>query len=172
MAREQPEQAHPQAHDDAADSRVRLQPELERTLGSFHTFAAGISYISILTGTFQLFYFGFANGGPAYWWSWPMVFAGQLMVALCFAELAARYPVAGSVYNWAKRLGSPHVGWLAGWMMLIASIVSHRGRRPGLQLTLPQISVAFQFIGRRHRTNDRGGQRGDPRRRADPLHHR
>lgn len=56
--------------------------ELDRTLGNFHTFAAGISYISILTGTFQLFYFGFAFGGPAYWWSWPMVFAGQLMVAL------------------------------------------------------------------------------------------
>ena len=69
--------------------------ELDRTLGNFHTFAAGISYISILTGTFQLFYFGFAFGGPAYWWSWPMVFAGQLMVALCFCELAARYPVAG-----------------------------------------------------------------------------
>ena len=32
---------------------------------------------------------------PAYWWSWPMVFAGQLMVALCFCELAARYPGRG-----------------------------------------------------------------------------
>ena len=31
-----------------------------------------------------------------------MVFVGQLMVALCFAELAARYPVAGSLYNWTK----------------------------------------------------------------------
>ena len=100
--------------------------ELDRTLGNFHTFAAGISYISILTGTFQLFYFGFALGGPAYWWSWPMVFAGQLMVALCFCELAARYPVAGSIYNWSKRLSSPHVAWLAGWMMLTASIVTDR----------------------------------------------
>ena len=69
--------------------------ELDRTLGKFATFAAGISYISILTGTFQLFYLGFGLGGPAYWWSWPMVFFGQLMVALCFAELAAHYPVAG-----------------------------------------------------------------------------
>ncbi len=39
-----------------------------------------------------------------------MVFAGQLMVALCFAELAGRFPVAGSVYNWSKRLGQPHDG--------------------------------------------------------------
>ena len=44
------------------------KPSLVRSLGSFHTFAAGISYISILTGTFQLFYFGLGSGGPAYWW--------------------------------------------------------------------------------------------------------
>ena len=80
---------------------------LDRSIGKFASFAAGISYISILTGTFQLFYFGFAFGGPAYWWSWPLVFFGQVMVALCFAELAARYPVAGSVYNWSKRLAGP-----------------------------------------------------------------
>src|SRR3954453_18789315 len=79
--------------------------ELDRSIGKFASFAAGVSYISILTGTFQLFFFGFATGGPAYWWSWPMVFAGQLMVALTFAELAANIPVAGSVYKWSKRLG-------------------------------------------------------------------
>ncbi|EFL21421.1 putative amino acid permease [Streptomyces himastatinicus ATCC 53653] len=135
------------SQDDAELTEFGYRPELKRTLGSFHTFAAGISYISILTGTFQLFYFGFAQGGPAYWWSWPMVFAGQLMVALCFAELAARHPVAGSVYNWAKRLGNPHVGWLAGWMMLVASIVSLAAVALAYQLTLPQISSAFQFVG-------------------------
>jgi len=120
--------------------------ELERSLGNFHTFAAGISYISILTGTFQLFYFGFGFGGPAYWWSWPMVFVGQLMVALSFAELAAHYPVAGSIYNWSKRLGSPHVAWLAGWMMLAASIVTIAAVALAYQITLPQISSLFQFV--------------------------
>ncbi|MEU0273160.1 APC family permease [Streptomyces sp. NPDC006307] len=135
------------ADDDAALAEFGYRAGLTRTLGSFHTFAAGISYISILTGTFQLFYFGYASGGPAYWWSWPMVFAGQFMVALCFAELAARHPVAGSIYNWAKRLGNPHIGWLAGWMMLIASIVSIAAVALAYQLTLPRISSAFQFVG-------------------------
>src|SRR6218665_631252 len=64
---------------------------LERSLGGFATFAAGVSFISTLTGCSQLFYFGFSFGGPAYWWTWPMVFIGQVMVALTFAELAARY---------------------------------------------------------------------------------
>ena len=122
------------------------RPSLVRSLGSFHTFAAGISYISILTGTFQLFYLGLGTGGPAYWWSWPMVFVGQLMVALCFCELAARYPVAGSIYNWTKRLTSPHVAWLAGWTMLTASIVSLAAVALALQATLPELWSGFQFI--------------------------
>lgn len=81
--------------------------ELDRTLGTFHTFAAGISYISILTGTFQLFYVGFALGGPAYWWSWPMVFLGQLLVALSFAELAGPPPSAAAPSFSLGRFGLP-----------------------------------------------------------------
>ncbi|MCQ8192980.1 APC family permease [Streptomyces sp. RCU064] len=135
------------AHDDDSLTELGYRPELERTLGNFHTFAAGISYISLLTGTFQLFYFGVAHGGPAYWWSWPMVFTGQLMVALCFAELAGRYPVAGSVYNWSKLLGGPHVGWLGGWMMMTASMVSPAAVALAYQVTLEQVSAWFQVIG-------------------------
>jgi urea carboxylase system permease len=126
-------------------AELGYKQEFERTLGNFHTFAAGISYISILTGTFQMFYFGFSIGGPANWWSWPMVFVGQLMIALCFAELSARYPVAGSIYNWSKRLGSPHVAWLAGWMMLVASVVTVASVALAYQITLPQIADFFQI---------------------------
>ena len=133
--------------DDSADiDEFGYKPSLVRSLGSFHTFAAGISYISILTGTFQLFYFGLGSGGPAYWWSWPMVFVGQLMVALCFCELAARFPVAGSIYNWTKRLTGPHIAWLAGWTMLTASIVSIAAVALALQATLPELWSGFQLI--------------------------
>lgn len=121
--------------------------KLKRSLGGFATFAAGISYISVLTGTFQLSYFGLSFGGPAYWWSWPIVFVGQLLVALSFAELASRYPIAGSIYNWAKKLGGQHIGWLAGWMMLLASIVSISATALAYQNTLPQIWSGFQLIG-------------------------
>ncbi len=121
--------------------------ELDRSIGRFSSFAAGVSYISILTGTFQLFYFGFGAGGPAYLWSWPMVFLGQLMVALCFAELAARYPVAGSLYNWTKRLGSRTTAWMTGWMMLTASIVTLSATVLAYQITLPQLWSGFQLVG-------------------------
>jgi hypothetical protein len=45
---------------------------LDRTLGSFSSFAAGFSYISILTGVFQMFYAGYGAGGPAFYWTWPL----------------------------------------------------------------------------------------------------
>ena len=44
-------------------------------------------------------------GGPAFVWTWPVVFVGQLMVALVFAELAATYPLAGCIFQWSRRLG-------------------------------------------------------------------
>ena len=79
-------------HADSGMEDFGYKESLDRSIGKFASFAAGVSYISILTGTFQLFYFGFGTAGPAYLWSWPIVFVGQMAVALCFMELAAKYP--------------------------------------------------------------------------------
>ena len=120
---------------------------LHRTLGRFSAFAAGFSYISILTGMFQMFHLGFAAGGPAFFWTWPMVFIGQFLVALCFAELAGQYPLSGGVYQWSKHVGSPALGWLAGWVYLACLIVTLAAVALALQTSLPQISEHFQVIG-------------------------
>jgi urea carboxylase system permease len=121
--------------------------ELDRSLSSFSSFAAGFSYISILTGVFELFGFGFANGGPAVWWSWFIVFAGQMAVALCFAEMAGQFPLAGSVYQWSKRIGSDAVSWMTGWILIIGSIVTVAAVAVAWQVVLPQVSTHLQFIG-------------------------
>jgi urea carboxylase system permease len=134
-------------HADSGMEDFGYKESLDRSIGKFASFAAGVSYISILTGTFQLFYFGFGTGGPAYLWSWPMVFVGQMAVALCFMELAAKYPVAGSVYNWSKKLGSKIVGWTSGWLMLTASIVTISAVVLAYQLNLPRLWSGFQIIG-------------------------
>jgi urea carboxylase system permease len=132
---------------DSGMEHFGYKESLDRSIGSFGSFAAGVSYISILTGTFQLFYFGFGTAGPAYLWSWPLVLVGQLAVALCFMELAAKYPVAGSVYNWSKQLGSRAVGWSSGWLMLTASIVTLSAVVLALQLNLPRLWRGFQIVG-------------------------
>ena len=121
--------------------------ELDRSLGSFSSFAAGFSYISILTGVFQMFYLGFAAAGPAFFWTWPVVFLGQLTVGLGFAELAAHYPLSGGVYQWSRRIGSPALGWMTGWVYLASSLLSLAAVALALQATLPQIAPVFQLIG-------------------------
>jgi urea carboxylase system permease len=121
--------------------------ELDRTLGSFSSFAAGFSYISILTGVFELFGFGFNNAGPAVWWSWLVVFAGQMAVALCFAELAGQFPLAGSVYQWSKRIGTDFISWMTGWILIIGSIVTVAAVAVAWQVVLPQVTTKLQFVG-------------------------
>jgi urea carboxylase system permease len=120
---------------------------LDRTLGGFSSFAAGFSYLSILTGLPQLFYLGYASGGPAFFWTWPTVLLGQFLVALCFAELAAEYPLSGGVYQWAKQVGWDSVGWMAGWVYLACATVSLASVAMALQGVLPQINPWFQWVG-------------------------
>ncbi|MBV9918078.1 MAG: amino acid permease [Solirubrobacterales bacterium] len=121
--------------------------ELDRSLGSFSSFAAGFSYISILTGVIQLFAFGFAFAGPAVWWTWLIVLFGQMMVALCFAEMAGQYPLAGSVYNWSKRVAGDYSSWMTGWIYVVGSIVTVAAVAVAWQVVLPQVSTAFQILG-------------------------
>jgi urea carboxylase system permease len=129
-------------------AKFGYKQELDRSLGSFSSFAAGFSYISILTGVFQLFFFGFASGGPAFFWTWPMVFLGQLLVCLCFAELAGQFPLAGSVYQWSKQIARPITSWMAGWVMIIGAIVTVAAVAVAYQIILPQVSTGFQLVGK------------------------
>ncbi|MDT7568843.1 MAG: hypothetical protein QOG76_7467 [Pseudonocardiales bacterium] len=121
--------------------------QLERKVGTFASFAVGFSFVSILTTVFQLFGLGYGFGGTAFFWTWPAVFAGQLLVALCFSELAARYPISGAIYQWSRRLGGAVVGWFAGWTMIIAQIVTLAAAAIALQVVLPVVWTGFQVIG-------------------------
>ena len=122
-------------------AKFGYKQELDRSLGLFSSFAAGFSYISIMTGVFELFFFGFASGGPAFIWTWPAVFAGQFLVALCFAELAGQYPLAGSVYQWAKQIARPFTAFIGGWILSVGAIVTLAAVAVAYQVVAPQISV-------------------------------
>jgi len=128
-------------------AKFGYKQELDRSLGLFSSFAAGFSYISIMTGVFELFFFGFASGGPGWIWTWPAVLAGQMLVALCFAELAGQFPLAGSVYQWSKQIAKPFTSWFGGWILTVGSIVTLAAVAVAYQVVLPLISSRFQVIG-------------------------
>src|SRR5579859_5816796 len=110
--------------DEALLQKLGYKQELQRTLGFLSNFAVAFSYISVSTGTFSLFYLGLAAGGPAFFWTWPIVAAGQFLVALNFAELASHFPIAGSIYQWSKRLSGYTLGWFTGWIYFFAGVLT------------------------------------------------
>jgi len=98
--------------------------ELRRALGVYSSFAVAFSYISPSTGIFTLFILGLALAGPFFWWSWPIVVLGQLIIALNFAEVSSHFPVAGSVYQWTKYLSNRTYSWFTGWIYMFAGVLT------------------------------------------------
>jgi amino acid transporter len=104
--------------DDAVLERFGYRPELERVLRSFSSFAIVFSFISISTGIFATYGIVINSAGPLGIWSWPLVCAGQIIVALVIAACAGRIPISGLSYQWMSRLTSPSLGWYLGWAFL------------------------------------------------------
>ena len=110
--------------DDAHLRSLGIKPELQRSLGLLSNFAVAFSYISVSTGTFTNQAVAFGVGGPPIFWAWPLVILGQTFVALNFAELSSHFPVAGSIYQWSKRLSNKTLGWFTGWIYFWAGVVT------------------------------------------------
>lgn len=109
--------------DSARLARFGYRQELNRVLTLFENFSVAFCYLSPMVGIYSLFVLGVGSAGPRYLWLMPVVVAGQLFVALVFAELGSHYPIAGALFQWGKNLlGSGYgwwVGWVYGWALLI-----------------------------------------------------
>jgi amino acid transporter len=106
----------PQADSDAEQlARFGYRQELRRVLSLFENFGVAFCYISPVVGIYSLFVLGLGSAGPRYLWLMPIVVAGQMLVALTFAELGSSFPLAGALYQWAKNLVGKGYGWFVGW---------------------------------------------------------
>jgi amino acid transporter len=112
------------ARDDAHLESLGIKPQLNRTLGAFSSFAVAFSYISVATGSFTQQAVAIGVGGPPFIWGWFIVILGQTFVALNFAELSSHFPVAGSIYQWSKRLSNKTLGWFTGWFYFWAGTLT------------------------------------------------
>src|SRR5712672_776195 len=135
--------------DEALLQKFGYRQELRRSLGFLSNFAVAFSYISVSTGTFSLFYLGILAGGPAFFWTWPIVAIGQFIVALNFAELSSHFPIAGSIYQWSKRLSGHSLGWFTGWIYFFAGILTITAVAYTIQVPLLSIfpSIPATILG-------------------------
>ena len=108
-------------------AKFGYKQDLKRSMRKFSSFAVSFSLISILTGIFANFHFGYSEVGNFIPLSWIIVFAGQFIVALLMAELSINYPISGYGYQWTYRLVGPKLGFITGWLLLLQFLTGFPG---------------------------------------------
>jgi APA family basic amino acid/polyamine antiporter len=94
-------------------------PQLNRTLGATSLVALGIGAV-IGTGIFVLTGVAAAeHAGPALILSFILAAIACAFAGLCYAELAAMIPIAGSAYSYSYATLGEFFAWFIGWDLIL-----------------------------------------------------
>ena len=91
---------------------------LHRSLGWFQLMLFGIGCI-IGTGIFVLTAAGAQKAGPGLMLAFVIAGAVCIVAALCYAEIAAMVPVAGSAYTYSYATMGEFLAWTVGWALVL-----------------------------------------------------
>lgn len=100
---------------DGTDQVTSSEHTLKKGFGFGSAWSLAFADVSPIVALYAIFTLGILAAGPGFWWAFPIVLVGQLLVACVFAELASRWPYEGSVYQWARHVQSTGWGWFAAW---------------------------------------------------------
>ena len=96
---------------------------LKRSLGAFDLILLGIGGI-IGTGIFVLTgHAAAANAGPAVALSFVIAAIASGFAGLCYSEMAAMIPIAGSAYTYSYATLGEFVAWIIGWDLILEYLV-------------------------------------------------
>jgi len=96
---------------------------LEPTLGWFQLTLFGIGCV-IGTGIFALTASGAQKAGPGLMLAFAIAGAICIVAALCYAEIAAMIPVAGSAYTYTYSVMGEFLAWTVGWALVLEYAVA------------------------------------------------
>lgn len=99
------------------------EEKFTRGLNLWSNFALGFLYLSPLVGVIALFGMGLSTAGPPSVWWIVIVGVGQYLVALTFGEVVSQYPLAGGLYQWARRLWNGRYAWMLSWIYIAGVII-------------------------------------------------
>jgi len=91
---------------------------LHRTLGWFQLTLMGIGCV-IGTGIFVLTAVGAQKAGPGLMVAFAIAGLVCIVAALCYAEIAAMIPVAGSAYTYSYATIGEFFAWTVGWALIM-----------------------------------------------------
>lgn len=98
---------------DTADHTGALT--LKRGFTFRSAFSLAFADVSPIVALYTVFSLVVALAGVGFWWAFPIVLGGQLLVAAVFGDVSSRWPLAGSVYQWSRHLIGPRYGWYTAW---------------------------------------------------------
>ena len=99
-----------------ADESVVGSGNLKRALTGLTNGALTFAGVGVFGGLFSLYGFSLSSVGGSEFWGWPVVAISVGAMVLVFAELASKYPFAGSMYQWPSILAGKRIGWWMGWV--------------------------------------------------------
>jgi len=114
-----------------ADPTTEAAP-MRREFSIWSAAMLGFVFVSPIVAMYMVFGLGLAAAGPGFWWALLVVLIGQVLIGVTFGVLASRWPMAGGVYQWSRRLLGSAYGWFAGWaymwtLMITLTAVSYGG---------------------------------------------
>ena len=89
---------------------------LKRALSSVGNGALTFAGVGVFGGLYALYGFSLNAVGGSEFWGWIVIGISVCAMVLVFAELASKYPFAGSMYQWPTLVSGKRVGWWIGWM--------------------------------------------------------
>ena len=92
--------------------------ELKRSLGFWGVIVYGIIFTCPMAAMQMFGFVGqYANGLDSL--VYIVGVAGMIFTALSYGRCIREWPIAGSVFSYVQRTINPHVGFIAGWLILI-----------------------------------------------------
>lgn len=92
--------------------------ELKRVLSVWDLVVYGLLFMVIIAPHSIFGYVNLDSQGMA-----PLVymvgFAAMMFTAFSYVQMSRRFPIAGSVYSYVQHGINPHVGFIAGWLILL-----------------------------------------------------
>lgn len=98
--------------------------DLKKTLGAFDLIILGIGAV-VGTGIFTIVGSAIVGGpegvgaGPAIIVSMILAAIASIFSALCYSEIAAMFPIAGSAYTYTYITMGEFMAWIVGWILML-----------------------------------------------------
>ena len=111
-----------------SEKKLQQAGELKKSLSPIGLWAIAVGLV--VSGDYYGFAYGFAEGGPvSFLVSFIPVTLMYVPFLFCYTELATSIPHAGGPSAYARRAFGPFAGFITGFSVLIAFLISSSGYR-------------------------------------------